>query len=137
MNQRLLKPFLLGAFAVSMAAPAFAQTAIRADIGPLHIRIVDDAPPPIRYERRPPRPDRDYIWIGGYWDRRGDRWDWVSGRWDRPYDRRYSWVRARYVREGRQWRYEPGHWSNERLDDSDYRRWRNDRNRGRGRGPRD
>jgi hypothetical protein len=128
MYRRIMKSLLLTLLAALMATPAFAQY-VRADIGPLHIRIAGDAPPPIRYERRPPRPARDYIWIGGYWDRRDERWEWIGGRWDRPADRRYGWVRPRYVREGRYWRYEPGHWSNERLDDGEYRRWRNDNRR--------
>ena len=125
MNTRMLKSALLLSFGALFASPASAQdVAIRADLGPLHIRVLPEAPPPIRYERRPPRPQRGYIWVGGYWDRRGDRWDWVDGRWEAP-RRGVYWVAPRYQRYDREWRYDPGHWSNERLVESDeYRNWR-------------
>jgi hypothetical protein len=105
-----------------MALPAAAD--VRADLGPLRIRIATDAPPRAQRERRPPRPDRDSVWIDGYWDRQGDRWAWVSGRWEQPRDRHNRWVKPRYQREGQAWRYEPAHWSDQRLEeDDDYRQW--------------
>jgi hypothetical protein len=125
MHNRVLKSIILTSFAVLAAIPASAQ--VRADLGPLHIRIATDAPPRPRYERRPPRPYGDVVWINGYWDWEGDQWVWMSGRWERPIDRRHRWIKPRYLREGRVWRYEPAHWSNERLvEGEDYQRWRND-----------
>lgn len=124
MHRNITRSLMLGTLAVLTAGPVSAQ--VHADLGPLHIRIATEGPPPIRVERRPVSPGRDYVWIGGYWDRRDDRWEWIGGRWDRPADRHYSWVRARYAREGKAWRYEPGHWSNERLNDEEYRRWRDE-----------
>lgn len=130
MHKGIKRALLLGSFVAFSTVPSSASAQdIVANLGPLHIRVVDDAPPPIRYERRPVSPGRKYVWIGGYWDRRGNSWDWTPGRWETKRDGRYGWVKARYVREGRSWRYEPGHWQNERLDDSDYRRWRNERRR--------
>lgn len=132
MYKRILKSIVLSSLTAFIAEPAVAQ--IQADIGPLHIRIASDAPPRARQERRPPRPNRDDVWIGGYWDRRGDRWEWSTGRWERPADRRARWVRARYSREGNHWRYDPGHWSNQRLTEGDdYQQWRRDQQANRNR----
>lgn len=123
MHRLSMTTLLLASFAVFPAIPATAQ--IRADIGGLHIRIVNDHPPRARYERRTRRPDRQSIWINGYWDRRGDRWDWTPGRWERRRAANARWIAPRYVRENRVLLYEPGHWSNERLvEGDDYRAWR-------------
>jgi hypothetical protein len=122
MYKRFMKPLALTAFGIFLAVPASPQ--IRADVDGLHIRIVNDAPPRVRHERRGRRPDRLSVWVGGYWDHRGDRWDWVPGRWERPRDRSSRWIAPRYVREQRVWVYQPGHWSYDRLVDDDYREWR-------------
>jgi hypothetical protein len=123
MYRRVLKSMALTAFAVLVAIPAFAQ--VRADVGPLHIRIATDAPPRVRHERRTVRPHRDAVWIKGYWDRQDDRWAWAPGRWEQPVAPRARWINARYKREGSAWRYEPAHWSNQQVvEGEDYQRWR-------------
>ena len=123
MYRRVLRSMVLTSLAALVAIPAFAQ--IRADLGPIHIRIATDAPPRARYERRTPRPHRNAVWIGGYWDRQGDRWAWVSGRWEQPSDRHARWITARYQREGNAWRYEPAHWSTQQLvEGDDYQQWK-------------
>lgn len=136
MFRHFLRVTALAFLTLFMAAPAAAQ--LRADIGPLHIRIATDAPPRGRYERRPARPSRQSIWVGGYWDRQQDRWSWIDGRWDQPRSPRSRWIQARYSREGCSWfnrrncawRYEPAHWSDQQLvEGEDYQRWRNDRSR--------
>jgi hypothetical protein len=125
MYRCILKSMALTAFAVLCALPASAQ--VRADIGPLHIRIASDAPPRARYERRTARPDRDSVWIGGYWDRQGDQWAWSTGRWERPSDRNARWVKPRYTREGNAWRYDPAHWSHQQVvEGEDYQKWKNE-----------
>ena len=129
MYRRIFKSIVIASFAVLLVTPAFAD--IRADLGSLHIRIVTDAPPPVRYERRPERPDRYSVWIKGYWDRQGDQWEWVSGRWEQPPDRHERWIGAHYRREGQAWRYEPGHWSHQELiEGDDYRQWRDEHRSG-------
>jgi hypothetical protein len=126
---------LITSLAVLVASPALAQ--VRADLGPLHIRIATDAPPRVRIERRIPRPHRESVWIKGYWDRQDDQWAWSSGRWEQPTAPRARWISARYSREGCSWynrkgcawRFEPGHWSNQQIvEGEDYRRWRSERN---------
>ncbi len=101
MHKRVLKSMVLTSFAVLVAIPAFAQ--VRADVGPLHIRIATDAPPPVRYEVRTVRPDHTAVWTNGYWDRQGDQWAWSSGRWQQPVAPRARWVKAWYKREGCPW----------------------------------
>jgi hypothetical protein len=139
MYKRVLKSILLTAVGVLMALPAVAQ--MRADVGPLHIRIARDAPPRARYESLTARPYADAVWINGSWDRQDDRWAWVSGRWERPNNRGSRWVNARYAREGCPWyrrqncsyRYEPAHWSNQQLvEGDDYQQWRTEQRSGRG-----
>lgn len=141
MYTRVLKSMVLTSLAALIAIPAFAQ--VRADLGPLHIRIATDAPPRAQYERRPARPHRDAVWINGYWHRQDDRWAWISGSWDQPSDRRVRWIRPTYSREGCPWyrrsdcawRYVPGHWSNQQVvEGEDYQRWKHEHSSGRNRG---
>lgn len=140
MQWRTFQPMMLASLAALIAIPASAQ--VRADLGPLHIRIAPDAPPRVRHEARTARPHRDAVWIGGSWDRQSDRWAWVAGRWEQRSDRRVRWIRAKYSREGCPWyrrggcawRYVPGHWSNQQVvEGEDYRRWRSERGSDRGR----
>ena len=121
MFRRILLSITLTALAAISAAPALAQPS-----GPsLEIRVATQSPPHIRHERIPPRPDRDSVWIKGYWNWEGSRWDWVNGRWERPESPKHRWVAPRYVREGKAWRYEPPHWSHQQVTESDeYRRWK-------------
>ena len=131
MQRRVLKSMALTAFAVLVAIPAFAQ--VRADLGPLHIRIATDAPPPVRHEVRTARPDHTAVWTNGYWDRQGEQWSWSSGRWQQPTGHKARWVSARYQRDGNAWRYDPAHWSNQQLvEGEDYQRWKNEHHRSSG-----
>ena len=126
MFKRVLKSLAPVALLAFVSLPAAAQP------GPpnLEIRIARSAPPRVRYERRPVRPDRDSIWAKGYWHWEGSRWGWVSGRWDRASNPRSRWIAPRYQREGSVWRYEPPHWSNARVVEGDeYRRWREEHRR--------
>jgi hypothetical protein len=123
MYSRILKSTLFVALTALVGVPAIAQ--VHADVGPLHIRIANEAPPRIRYERRGVRPSRQAVWINGYWDRQDRQWAWVSGRWEQPQDRSHRWVNPRYQRDGQAWRYEPGHWSNQQIvEDEEYQQWR-------------
>ncbi len=123
MRRRVLRSIILASTGVLLAIPVCAQ--VRMELGPLHIRIANDAPPPRRHEHRMARPGADFVWIDGYWDRHNDEWVWIDGRWDRPSEHRSRWVKPRYKREGGAWRYEPGHWSHQQLSEGDdYRQWR-------------
>jgi hypothetical protein len=111
-----------------MTVPAAAQPALPN----LEIRIAHSAPPRVRVERIPKRPDRQSVWARGYWNWEGSRWDWVPGRWNRAENNRRSrWVAPRYRRDGKVWRYEPPHWSHERVVEGDeYHRWKAERHPG-------
>jgi hypothetical protein len=127
MNTTILKrlmPFTLVVFA---AGPASAQVQVRLGFGPVEVRVAPDNPPPMRYEVVPPQPDRDHVWIAGYWDRDGNNWAWREGRWDRPAHRGVRWIAPVYRREHGGTRYEGGHWSNQKMHEGDeYHRWRHD-----------
>ena len=133
MHRHALRSMVLASLAALVAIPAFAQ--VRADVGPVHIRIATNAPPRARYEQRPTRPYRDALWLNGYWHWQDTSWAWTSGRWERPSDPHVRWVNARYQREGCTWyhrtgcgwRYEPAHWSNQQVvEGDDYQRWRSE-----------
>jgi hypothetical protein len=81
-----------------MPAASFAQVVIR--IGP---------PAPI-VERRPPPPDRGYVWIDGYHRYEGGQYIWTPGRWDRPPHPGAHWVAHRWVHRGDHWVLVEGHW---------------------------
>ena len=126
MFKRILKSMAPVALLALVSAPTAAQPAPPN----LEIRITHSAPPRFRHERIPSRPDRDSVWIKGYWHWEGSRWDWVNGRWERPEQRSHRWVAPRYRREGNVWRYEPPHWSHHRVVEGDeYRRWREEHRR--------
>lgn len=121
MFRRILLSITLTLLAAIGAAPVLAQPS-----GPsLEIRVATQAPPRLRHERIPARPDRDSVWVKGYWHWEGSRWDWVNGRWERPESPKHRWVAPRYVHEGTIWRYEPPHWSHQQVTEGDeYRRWK-------------
>jgi opacity protein-like surface antigen len=79
-------------------AASFAQVVVR--VGP-PARIV---------ERRPPPPDRGYVWIDGYhrWD--GAQYVWVPGEWRRPEHPGQRWVAHRWVHHHDGWVLVEGHW---------------------------
>ena len=121
MFKRILKLVAPVALLALISAPALAQPAPPG----LQIRIAQSAPPRVRHERIPTRPDRDSVWTKGYWNWEGSRWDWTSGRWQRPEQRTHRWVAPRYKHEGKAWRYEPPHWSHQQVVEGDeYRRWK-------------
>ena len=88
---------MLLALCLSPAA-SFAQIVVR--IGP-QAPIV---------ERRPPAPERGFVWVDGYhrWD--GERYVWVPGRWDRPPHHGAHWVAHHWVHHHDGWVLVEGHW---------------------------
>jgi opacity protein-like surface antigen len=83
---------------ILVPAASFAQVVIR--VGP---------PAPI-VETRGPRPDRGYVWIGGYHRYEGGQYIWTPGRWDRPPREGQRWVAHRWVHNGDHWELREGHW---------------------------
>jgi hypothetical protein len=60
--------------------------------------VVDVAPPPPQVEVFGAPPGPDFIWVGGFWDRRGPNWFWVGGHWDRPPRPGVRWYSDRWER---------------------------------------
>ncbi|MGA2265225.1 MAG: YXWGXW repeat-containing protein [Phycisphaerae bacterium] len=72
--------------------------------------IVDEPPPPLIVEYRPPCPSADCIWIDGYWHWDNHRYVWNRGRWSVPPHHGAVWVAPRYERHENRYHYTPGHW---------------------------
>src|ERR1039457_1537553 len=83
--------------------------------GDLHVRIVQEAPPPLRQGGVTQRPGPNHLWIKGYWHHTGQAWGWSDGRWSEPPRAHAHWVAARYQKVRGGTRYSPGHWSHEHL----------------------
>jgi hypothetical protein len=92
----------MSAFAVTV--PAFSQVVVQ---------FGRTAPPPIRYERRPPMPGAGYAWVDGYWNWGGGRYVWVPGRWDRPPYAGAYWSHPHYDHYQDGWHMHEGHWDHE------------------------
>lgn len=70
------------------------------------------APPPAPYVAGPVgyAPGPGYVWVSGFWNLNGGRWNWVNGRWAVPPRPHAVWVADRWERHGNNWRYRRGHW---------------------------
>ncbi|MGB6944296.1 MAG: hypothetical protein WBE37_17980 [Bryobacteraceae bacterium] len=55
-------------------------------------------------------PGPGYVWVDGFWNLNGSRWNWVNGRWAVPPHGHAHWDRDRWERHGNSWRYHRGHW---------------------------
>jgi len=111
------KTMLAAILAGGLAATALPQIPVPVPVPlpGLEVRFTTGHPPSPRYERRPPRPGPDYVWVSGFWNWDGARWGWVSGRWEVAAAPDAYWIGARCVRSERGYIYEPGHWSNQTL----------------------
>jgi hypothetical protein len=103
--------------------PQYAPQPVYVEQQPQYV-IVQQAPPPIRVERRPSAPSAAHIWIDGYWNWDSQRYSWVGGRYELPPQPGALWVAARYDSDAKGYRYTPGRWANQNRG--------NDRGRGRG-----
>lgn len=84
-------------------------------MGDLHVRVVPQAPPRRRHEVRSRRPDRNHLWVNGFWHHTGQEWNWSDGRWAERPQARARWIAPRYRRVRGGYQYIPGHWSNQRV----------------------
>ena len=103
--------------------PQYAPQPVYVEQPPQYV-IVQQAPPPIRVERRPSAPSAAHIWIDGYWNWDRQRYSWIVGRYELPPQPGSVWVAARYDSDAKGYRYTPGRWANQNRG--------NDRGRGRG-----
>ena len=72
--------------------------------------VVRIGPPRAIVERRPVRPARDYVWIGGYHTWNGNAYVWVPGRWEAPPRPHARWVAPRWQHRRDGYVYIEGRW---------------------------
>jgi hypothetical protein len=72
--------------------------------------VVVEGPPPPRYGVVGVAPRPGYVWVEGFWDLRGSRWEWAQGHWMRPPRARAAWVAPEWRHEGSRWRFHKGYW---------------------------
>lgn len=79
------------------------------DAGP----VVQEAPPPPRYEVVPAAPALGWIWIAGWWGWHLGRYHWNPGHWHEPRPG-YRWRQPRWEPHSRGWRFRGGGWDRHR-----------------------
>jgi hypothetical protein len=72
--------------------------------------IVTQAPPAPQQEVVTARPSSDYVWVGGYWTWRNNRYEWVAGHWAIPPRSGATWIPPRWEPEGGSYRFYEGYW---------------------------
>jgi hypothetical protein len=73
--------------------------------------VVMVAPPAPREEASGVAPVPGEVWLSGYWNWNGNRYEWIAGHWSAPRPGQH-WVAHQWVRQGDGWRMKPGHWEN-------------------------
>lgn len=144
---------LIGLGSLGVAESASAQVRVRFG---RHVQIdlggrIRTAPPPVRYEVRPPPPSSSMVWQPGYWALNGNEYTWVEGRYVQTRTG-YAWRQPRWESRSGAWVMVPGAWvavqssptvvytqpsyppqQNDRYgygsDDNDYNRYRTRRHR--------
>jgi hypothetical protein len=71
--------------------------------------IVMVAPPAPRVEVIGDAPSPGFVWLGGYWNWVGDRYEWAPGHWEARHPG-HHWVAHQWARQGDGWRMKPGRW---------------------------
>ena len=77
--------------------------------GAVDIVYVQKAPPKLKVETRPNKPNAKAVWVSGYWQWRGGKYVWTSGHWDRN-PRGSAWIPGHWDKRPRGWVWVPGHW---------------------------
>ena len=78
---------------------------------PVHAEVVVKLRPPVSiHERRPVRPSREHVWVGGYHRWEGNAYHWQPGRWEKPPRARAVWVAPRWQRRHDGYVFVEGHW---------------------------
>ncbi len=56
------------------------------------------------------RPERDVIWVDGYWIYESHGYSWIPGHWERPPERRMAFVAPHWQHRGGTYIYVRGYW---------------------------
>jgi len=75
--------------------------------------VVQEAPPALIVETRPPPPSGLHVWIDGSWNWSNQRYNWQAGHYALPPQRGAVWVAPRYERDSHGYRYTAGQWTNQ------------------------
>ena len=67
-------------------------------------------PPSPRVEVYGLAPGPGYVWVGGFWDYRGNAYGWTPGYWARPPRPRAVWVPGYWQRRHGSYYYRRGYW---------------------------
>jgi hypothetical protein len=67
-------------------------------------------PPPLRAEYYGPAPGPGFVWVGGYWNWRGNAYAWTPGYWGRPPRPRAVWVSPSWEHRGGRYQFRRGYW---------------------------
>ena len=98
MKSTVLCAVLLSALGLAACGGGYVSYAVPAPPAPYFVGPVGYAPGP------------GYVWIDGFWNLNGGRWNWMNGRWAVPPRPHAVWVADRWERHGHNWRYRRGHW---------------------------
>ena len=102
-----------GKVVVKPAAPAAPVVAAApATPAPTVVTVVPATPaaPANAEEVAGVRPGSDYVWVPGYYDWRGNRYEWVPGSWVRTPRPATVWVPGRWQPTTGGYLWIPGHW---------------------------
>ena len=77
--------------------------------GNVDVVYVQKAPPKLKVETRPKKPNPKAVWVGGHWQWRRGKHVWVSGHWDRNPSGK-AWMPGHWDKRARGWIWVPGHW---------------------------
>jgi len=77
---------------------------------PTQVVVVRRPVPAPLVEAVPARPGPDFVWVGGYWEPRGDDWAWHRGGWSRPPRSGAVWVEPRHENRGDHVEFSLGFW---------------------------
>ncbi len=97
-------------FAVMTAVLLGSMTASACGGGVAYGYRVGPPPPPVEVGAVGYAPGPGYVWIGGFYDLRGDRWAWQRGHWGLPPHPHAAWVRPYWEPHGRGYRFHRGYW---------------------------
>lgn len=103
----------------SLAAPALLLAALAAPAAQAQVSFgiaIGSAPPPLRYEVRPPIPGPGYIWTDGFYEPYGGRYRWHRGYWQQPPYANAYYVHPHWDHYPDGWHQHEGYWSHEDHD---------------------
>jgi hypothetical protein len=90
---------------VIVTAPGTSATAVGGNTV-----IVTQAPPAPQAENPGAQPERDDVWVPGYWTWRDGQYQWVAGHWQVPPEGSEIWNPPYWEAEGSGYRYYEGYW---------------------------